>query len=187
MSADRRPTANHIELDLPKSESNSSLHELNEIKNSRSEPSSSKKRYQANRARRKSRSQSLHENPQSDDADWTDASVRFSVDNLVDRYTKYPDMTFPRPLASISVSRVASASSTITEPTIHTDPHRPEPNSRLRPSIISLFGRIVSRSNSNADSNNMDGETGIRARILRAFSYVGKDCNFRWFFFGWWM
>lgn len=174
MSADNRTTTNHIELNLPKSESNSSVHELNEINNSRSEPNSSKKRYQANRARRKSKTQSLHENPQADYADWTDASARYSVDNLIDRYTKLPDqMTFPRPIASISVSRVASASSTITEPTIHTDP-RPEPNTRLRPSIISLFGRIVSRSNSNAESN-LDGETGIRARILRAFSYVGKN------------
>lgn len=166
---------------LPRTEVQSPSSDLDEISSvSRSVPNSSKKCYLANRLRRKSRSQSLYDGSGKDEA-YNDIVVRHSAENLVnnDRFPTLNEMTFPRPIASINVSRVASASSNITETVIDTTEQPPHDiHARLRPSIITLFGRIVSRNNSNTDDAD---DTGIRARILRAFSYVGK--NFRIVFF----
>lgn len=160
--------------------------DVNPVKSiSRSVPNSSKKRYQENYTRRRSRTHSIYDPSTScghDVFDVATTSVRFSNENLVDGNITFScsnQMTFPRPIASINVSRVASASSDVTEPIIgvatqQQAPPIPVDQARLRPSIISLFGRIVSRNNSNVDSN-ADGDIGIRARILRAFSYVGKS------------
>lgn len=160
---------------LPRTEVQSPSSDLDDVASvSRSVPNSSKKRYQVNRLRRKSRSQSLYDSGGKDE-DYNDFVVRHSAENLVNnvRFPTLNEMTFPRPIASINVSRVASASSDITETVVDTTalPPTTDAHTRLRPSIITLFGRIVSRSNSNTDDAD---DTGIRARILRAFSYVGK-------------
>lgn len=179
MSGTTDPTADKLELNVPESNSNNSSYVDDE---SVSQPNSSKKRYQANRARRKSKTQSLHSYIETKDGEWTEPTVRFSVENLLEGHVTFdlPEpMTFPRPIASISVSRVASASTEVAEPQPTDTAPTTNTNGRLRPSIISLFGKIVSRNNSTG--SNLDGDIGIRARILRAFSYVGKDLSMRVF------
>lgn len=190
------PTAVVDAAGIDDSEPTSQSSNVSDIKSiSRSVPNSSKKRYQENCARRRSKTQSLYDHSTSrgaggvggdkDGYDVANAVVRFSHESLVEvrsGFSSIDQMTYPRPIASINVSRVASASSDVTEPINAGGGGVGGPGAtltqsdgqqRLRPSIISLFGRMVSRNNSNAD-NNIDGDIGIRARILRAFSYVGK-------------
>lgn len=174
-------------VDPNESQPASHTSDVSDVKSiSHSVPNSSKKRYQENYTRRRSKTHSLYDHSalrNKDDGEVANISSRCSVENLVE--TKHESsvidqMTYPRPIASINVSRVASASTAVTEPfneviaaqQLH-HPSIRDGQERLRPSIISLFGRIVSRNNSNTDANE-DGEIGIRARILRAFSYVGK-------------
>lgn len=192
MSYDNQPLANQQDFELTgpiasvlsKSESfNSGVDQL--INFSRSVPNSSKKRYQENYTRRRSRACSLYDHSTTRGGDGFDVatpSVRFSNENLVDSNLTFGGggnpMTFPRPIARINVTRAASGSSDVTEPITEASEQQqqqlPDPHARLRPSIITLFGRMVSRNNSNAGSGGDSEEVGIRARILRAFSYVGK-------------
>lgn len=174
MSGTKDPTVDKLELNVPEP---SSLDPSNVDDEDVSQPNSSKKRYQANRARRKSKTQSLHSYVETN-GEWTEPTARFSVESLLEGHVTFnlsEPMTFPRPIASISVSRVASASTEVAEPHSTNTLPTTNTNGRLRPSIISLFGKIVSRNNSNG--SNLDGDIGIRARILRAFSYVGKNLS----------